>query len=215
MRSYLPPIELTEYFIPTASTSGEYRKARIKNANLPILQYIYNGNEQAPLECKISKTHGWVNVSDYGTKINKSRFRIDFNHVRQKCTSKRQSGKSLDKGNKSPSDIFRGSYFDPGMVGPGTNKDFERKLNLIEFLTIMPVCTEYHSYISQDSAKSDLTLNSFPKDTWIWALQNSNNFEIVKEKYRFNLDYEWFIDHMTNIHYDNIRTRIINQIKNV
>jgi hypothetical protein len=215
MESYLPTIKLTEYFKPTAYTSGEWRKARIKNANLPILQFLYNGDEQAPLKCKISDTPGWINVPDYGTKIEKSRFRIDFNHVRQKCTSARQSGNSLDKGYKSPSDIFRGWYFDPNRTTPNTNEDFNRKLNLVEFLTIMPVCTEHHSYISQDSAKSDLTLDNFSKDTWIWALQNPDNFENAKAKYRFNLDYHWLIDHMTNIRYENIRTRIANEIKDI
>jgi hypothetical protein len=73
----------------------------------------------------------------------------------------------------------------------------------------MPVCTEHHSYISQDSAKSDLTLKNFSKDTWIWALQSPDNFNKAKEKLRFNLDYDWFIDHMSNINYPNIRDRLV------
>jgi hypothetical protein len=207
--SYLPPITLLDYFIPTADTCGEWRKARIKNANLPVLQYMYNGDETDSLRCMISKTRGWVVIPDYGTEELKIRFRLDFNHVRQKCSTARQAGTSVDKSERGPSDIFRGWYLSPKNAQEGTFKDFERKANLIEFLTIMPVCTEHHSYISQDSAKSDLTLKNFSKDTWIWALQSPDNFNKAKEKLRFNLDYDWFIDHMSNINYPNIRDRLV------
>lgn len=209
-------VELQEYFTPTALLKGEVSKARIKNANLPFLQMMYNGDPLEPLRCLITKRKGWVDLPDFGTGESKKRFILDFNHVRQKQTSTRQAGKSLDKGNMGdPSGWWRARYLDPEHRGPNyryTYRQKERELDVFEFMTIMPITSEMHSYITQDSAKSNLTLQNFSKDTWAWCLQNKNNFNETKEflgiQYFNHVTYDWFIDHMKNIDYASIRTRL-------
>ena len=207
---YLPLFEITEYFTPTADNSSEWRKARIKNRNLPYLQFMYNGNHLEPLKCMITGQHGWINVPNFVTKHDKKRFRIDFNHVRQECTETRQAGRSKDKDYYAPSAIFRDKLFVPPLQNYklGTGVDYQRFLNIAEFLTIMPICTEYHSYISQDSAKHDITLKDFDKKTWIWALQSPDNFNKVTKLLKIVLDYDWVIDHLSNIDHDPIRERL-------
>ncbi len=207
--NYIPSFDFPFHFTPTSKSSGEWRKARIKNWNLPILQFMYNGDEKEPLKCMISGASGWKVTDDFANPgKTKTRFTIDFNHVRQKCTSTRQSGTSLDKSGVSPSDIFRGSYFSPSKTTPGYWQDQARISNVVEFLTIMPVSTEYHSYITQDSAKNDITLSNFKQTEWIWALRSKDNFNEVQKALRFKLSYDWLIDHMSDISHDPICERI-------
>lgn len=208
--------KLAEQFTPTARLSGEIRKARIKNANLPFLQYMYHGNAETPLHCLITKQHGWVHRNDYGTGVQKSRFRLDFNHIRQKCNNQRTAGTSVDK-YESPSSLFRGSYFDPAYQNGDyayQTRQKQRERDVFEFMCIMPICSEEHSFISQDSAKSDIVLTNFPKKTWAWCLQNTENFEKTKQffgiHYYKEIDYKFIIDHLSDINHKDIRYRLVN-----
>lgn len=214
--SYLnPKLNLKEYFIPTAESSGEVRKAKVKNANLPFLQMMYHGDSTKPLHCLITKRLGWESVPDFGTGKDKKRFIIDFNHVRQRQNGYCQAGVSVDKGPLGdPSGWWRSRYLDPNHRGPGYTyraRQKERELDVLELMTIMPVTSEMHSFISQDSAKSNLTLKNFDKSTWAWCLQNKTNFKKTKKFFDifwYDIEYEWFIDHMSNIDYPGIRKRI-------
>jgi hypothetical protein len=206
---------LKEQFTPTIASRGEIRKAKVKNANLPFLQFMYHGNAETPLHCLLTGQPGWVHSKDYGTGEPKTRFRLDFNHIRQRCNDKRTAGESVDKENYDPSSLFRGNYLDPCYNGRGYQdpyRQIKREEDVFEFMCIMPICNEEHSFISQDSAKSDLVLTNFPKHTWSWCLQNSNNFEDTKEflgiEYYKDVSYDFMIDHLSNINYDNIRERL-------
>ena len=190
-------------FVSTKPDSyNENRKAEIKNHNLPILQYMYMGSRDTPLACLISKTPAFINTQDFGNLgQTKRRFRIDFNHIIQRCTNLRQAGVSLDKGSYLPSSIFRNKRLDSGYV---VDKKY-----LVEFMTIMPVCTEMHSYISQDSAKHYMTLNSFDKDMWPWVLQSSKNFTQFCNDFKLgNLNYTQFIDHLSDVHHAPLQERL-------
>lgn len=204
---------LVEQFTPSSNTSGEIKKARIKNSNLPFLQFMYYGNPCTPLQCLITGRYGWVLGKDYGDQKPKKRFRIDFNHIRQKCNESRTSGVSLDKCD-TPSGLFRECYLDPNYknrVYSTKKRQRKRELDVLEFISIMPVCSEEHSFISQDSSKHDLVLTNFDKSTWAWCLKNSKNFNETKDFLgikHYDVDYDFIIDHLSHINHDNLIPRV-------
>ena len=207
---------LENFFTPTVMKSKEVNKARVKNANLPFLQFMYSGHPLKSLYCLITKNPGFANIPDFGTGEDKQRFALDFNHIRQRKVETTQAGNSVDKRQYDPSAVFRMRYLDPDHRGPNYRyiyRQRERELDVFEFMCIMPISNEMHSYITQDSAKSNITLKSFPKETWAWCLQNEENF--VKTKKVFNIEhfafvtYEWFIDHLSNIDHKGIHTRLM------
>ena len=186
-------------FTATLDTHSENRKARLKNHNTPILQYIYHGDHTTPLHCLLTGEAGWLEVPNWVTKESRTRFRLDFNHVRQQSTQQRHSGHSLDKGSCDPSHMFRSYELD----------HYLHKKHLLEFLTCMPITTEQHSYVSQDSSKHDITLKCFPKDTWPWALQNAANWKAVMNRYSIKgITYTQWIDHLCNINYPGLHNRL-------
>jgi hypothetical protein len=205
--------ELKEKFSQTSEGSKEIRKAVIKNANLPFLQLMYNGNPEDPLRCLVTGLHGWDHGTEYGTGIDKTRFRLDFDHIRQECNENRTAGISLDK-YVTPSSLFRDNYLNPAY----RNRDYgyewrqrQRELDVFEFTCIMPLCIEAHSFKTQDSAKNNIVLTDFNKKTWAWCLQNEKNFEKTKEFFGikfYNVTYDFMIDHLSNIHHDGIRDRL-------
>lgn len=196
--AYEPDIKLQYYFTPTKNTKNERSKARIKNYNLPILQYMYNGDELDPLKCLISGSSGWVDYPCIVSKLPKTRFNIDFNHIRQEQTLNRSPGKSKDKKQKAPSSIFRGWKLD------------SHPRYLLEFMTIIPISREFHSYISQDSQVGSVVLTNYHKDIWPWFLKTASNFNKVCSRYSLDIKYKWFIDHLSDISYPSIHTRIKN-----
>lgn len=197
-----PNLPLVHFFTPTRyDKTGELGKARYKNHNLPILQFMYNGNKLEPLKCVITKKLGWVDFPCILTKEPKSRFDIDFNHIRQKQQGKAVAGNSLDKNGCDPSAVFRSKRLD------------EHPMLLLEFMAIMPISQEYHRYVTQDSALGHVTLKNFPKKYWPWVLRNKTNFNRFCRKYKIhnhitNLTYEWFIDHLSNINHPPLHKRI-------
>jgi hypothetical protein len=193
-RKFVAPEGLEFYFTPTKDTPGEIRKAVLKNTNLPILQFWFNGNSKTPLKCLVLSKPAFLNFRDLVTKKDKQRFDCDFNHIRQYQDGNCYSGVSKDKGDKSPSDIFR--TYD---LSKPVNKDF-----LVEFMTTMTVCTEVHSYISQDSAKGHITLTSMKKSWWPWGLKNKKNFDKFCEKFNIDIDYDAFIDRLSDINWPDI-----------
>ena len=184
------------------NSHSENRKASIKNHNLPILQYLYMGSRDAPLACLITKTPAFIETKDFGNiDSTKVRFRLDFNHIRQKPTDKCHSGVSLDKCTRAPSAIFRETRFDDDYV---QNSEY-----LIEFMTIMPICSEMHSYISQDSAKNAITLKSFDHNEWPWVLQSEENFnQFCKDLNLPGLNYKQFIEHLSDIDQPPLQQRL-------
>ena len=179
---------------------GEDRKAQIKNHNLPILQHLYMGSRDTPLECLITKTPAFIQVPDFATGKSKTRFRLDFNHIRQKTTDHVHSGNSVDKQN-TPSAIFRETRFD--------DRASKSHRALFEFMCIIPVCTEYHSYISQDSSKHNLTLTSYNQNSWPWALRKEKNYQEFTKTYGISgIPYDQFIDHLSNIDHPPIFKRL-------
>jgi hypothetical protein len=192
-----PIIPLSRYFTPTnESLSGERRKAKNKNLNLTILQYMYNGNAIDPLRCLLSGAVGWVDYPCVVSNTPKQRFNIDFNHIRQQSTDNRIAGSSKDKGDYDPSSIFRNTAL------------IRSELDLIEFMCIIPVSQEYHRYITQDSAMGDITLTNFPVNCWPWFLKSKSNFSEFTHRFQVGIHYEWFIDHLSDIRHPGIRNRI-------
>ena len=192
-----PELALERYFTPTRfDRSSEIRKARIKNHNLSILQMMYNGDPLKPLRCVITKRKGFVDFPCLYTNVDKQRFDVDFNHIRQRQQGLCVAGDSIDKRNYDPSSIFRSVYLDKNPQA------------LIEFMTIMPVCQEYHRYITQDSALGHITLTNFQRNHWPWVLKNATNFNKFCKRYNLKLDYQWFIDHLSNIDHPGIGERL-------
>jgi hypothetical protein len=188
---------LPYYFTPTnPNLRGECRKAKRKNENLPVLQELYHGDPRHPLSCVITGEVGFSNHPDLLTKEPKQRFEIDFNHIRQRARSGRQSGDSADKWKNHPSEIWR------------TVDLANSPWDLIEFMCIMPVSKRAHHWITQDSAMGDIVLTNFDRKHWPWHLQSRQNFDHIVNKYHLGLDYDWFIDHLSNIIYRNINVRV-------
>lgn len=193
-------------FVSTKDTYGENRKARIKNHNLPILQHMYMGDKNIELKCMINGSSAFHYQNCWVRNTPITFFRIDFNHIRQRQSEGRQAGQSVDKGHAGPSELFRARWLD--------RLDYQR--DLIEFMTIMPVCTEEHSRISQSSAYGNITLLNFDKKYWPWHLQSDDNFNNFVKTWKLNsiknFTYERFIEHLSDINHPNIRKRIISGV---
>ena len=187
--AWSPPTNLKYYFTPTRlDRPDEIRKAVIKNYNLPILQYWFHGNKKTTLKCLITKTLGFIKFPDIVTGQQKQRFLLDFNHIRQKQSGNNVAGTSIDKGKYPPSDIIRGFRLD------------QKTNELIEMMTTMPIHCMYHSFISQDSQKANITLNNFKKSWWPWGLKNKKNFDKFCKEYNIsNISYHKFIKALSNI----------------
>lgn len=188
-------------FTSTKDTTSENRKAEIKNYNLPILQEIYMGDRNKPLACCISNQPAFIEHPCLVHRHNsdKLRFTIDFNHIRQEQHGRAAAGQSLDKGPMDPSGIFRGHYLDRAKyLG-----------SLIEFLTMMPVNSLIHDFITQDSQIGNITLQSFDPAHWPWHLQNKTNWDFLAYKYSFDfISYDQMIDHLSNIAHPPIANRL-------
>jgi hypothetical protein len=184
-----PNTELDYYFTPTRfDRASEIRKAEIKNHNLPILQHWFHGNKKTTLKCLITKISGFTKFPDIVTGQQKQRFILDFNHIRQKLAKITHCGISIDKGKYGPSDIIRSFRLD------------EKPCELIEMMTTMPIHCMYHSFISQDSQKANITLNNFKKSWWPWGLKNEGNFNKFCKEYSIeNLNYYKFINALSKI----------------
>jgi len=201
MSKRLPWQPLTEglkfHFTPTnLELSRECGKARYKNMNLPVLQELYHGDPLHPLTCTITGEIGFSDWPDLLTNQSKQRFEIDFNHIRQRANYGRQGGISVDKWDTDPSAIFREKSLE------------DSRPDLIEFMCVMPVCKRAHRWITQDSAKGDITLQHFKQQYWPWHLQSKRNFNSIVKKYDLGLDYEWFIDHLSTIDHPAINDRV-------
>lgn len=185
-----PDVKLKYYFTPTQPNDSESRKANIKNHNLPILQEWYNGKPYQPLKCLITKEIGFYEFADIATNQPKQRFTCDFNHIRQIQDGGCRSGVSVDKRNYDPSMIIRSVRLD----------DSSKKLDLIEMMTTMTLNKQIHGFVSQDSAKSHITLSNFQPAWWPWGLKSSTNFYKFAKKYDIaDIDYDKFIDMLDNI----------------
>jgi hypothetical protein len=189
-------------FESTKPGTAEDRKAEIKNHNLPIIQYMYMGSKDTPLCCVVSKTPAFTVTKDYGNPgQTKTRFRIEFNHIRQKTTMSKSGGISLDKDTRAPSGIFRETRFDSEWV--------EHAKFLVEFMAIMPICTEVHKHVTQDSQKKDITLENFDNNERTWVLQSAKNFKQFCDDFELgDLNYTQFIDHLSNIGHAPLHDRL-------
>ena len=196
--NWKPALPLTRYFEPTRTDkSGERAKAKYKNHNLPILQYMYHGDVLTPLHCVVSGAPGWIDFPCIITKNKKQRFNVDFNHIRQEQLGANQAGTSKDKGMYDPSHIFRSKRLN------------ENPMLLLEFMTIMPVSQEVHKYITQDSALDHITLVNFDSKYWPWILQSRSNFDQFTNSFGLtDIDYNWFIDHLSDINQPTIASRV-------
>ena len=108
-----------------------------------------------------------------------------------------QAGTSKDKGMYDPSHIFRSKRLN------------ENPILLLEFMTIMPVSQEIHKYITQDSALNHITLANFDSKYWPWILQSKSNFDQFTNSFGLTeIDYNWFIDHLSDINQPTISSRV-------
>jgi hypothetical protein len=188
-------------FISTKpDSSAENRKAHYKNYNLPILQHIYMGDPKSHLACVVNRTPAFAEFPCIVQKRPLTRFRIEFNHIRQRAAEGRQAGHSIDKNPQyGPSDLFRSRGLD----------DPKYRLDLIEFMTMMPVDADAHKWITQSSAYGDITLVDFAPEFWPWHLQSPENFRDVCERYKLEfLDYDQFIDHLSSPHHPPVHERV-------
>jgi len=188
-------------FKPTNKSSREIGRAKRKNDNLPILQMMYNGDETIPLSCLLTGSPGWVEIPCLVTEGYKTRFCIDFNHIRQHCKRTGWAGDSVDK-STTPSELLR-------------SKNLSEDLpSLFEFMTMMPVSRQYHKYISQDSAIGNITLANYPLKHWPWILREQDNYKHFIKKYNIKTEitYDWLIDHLSTITHPSIHDRLPSQL---
>jgi hypothetical protein len=194
-------------FISTKPTSsGENRKAYYKNYNLPILQHMYMGDSKQPLHCVINQTPAFTEFPCVVQKKPLMRFRIEFNHIRQRAAEGRQAGSSIDKNcSYGPSELFRSRALD----------DPKYRGDLIEFMTMMPVDADAHKWITQSSAYGDITLTDFPHRHWPWHLKTAENFSEICTSYGLEfLNYDQFIDHLSGVHHRPIQERCVTELDN-
>ncbi len=171
-------------FTPATNAPAEIKRAHIKNHNLSILNYIYFGDEDFELICSLSKTEAFVEVWSPTRQSLVLRFRLDFDHIRQ------QDKSSIDSLLKSgPSEIFRGFKLD----------DPSYKHKLLEMLCCWPISTEYHSYKSDDAKHGNIVLTDYEEKLWPWHLKSKNNFDEVCKRFKLDLDYEKFINALSDV----------------
>jgi hypothetical protein len=191
----------TNVFVSTKpQSSSENRKARYKNHNLPILRHMYMGDPDRELECMINGTSGFQEFPCIVQKRPLLRFRIEFNHIRQRAAEGRQAGASMDKNPLyAPSELWRSRELDCP----------QRQCDLVEFMTMMPVDADAHKWITQSSAYGDITLVDFPQQYWPWHLQSQSTFSQFTACYGLeSLDYQDFIDHLSSNTQPPIRERL-------
>jgi hypothetical protein len=184
-------------FEATKNTKSEQDKAKFKNLNLPVLQHMFNGDKHEPLRCLVSGHPGWSEVHILVGE-SKVQFGIEFNHIKQRMSDVHMSaGKSIDRHpSYPPSGLFR--------------KRMDT-LDIIEFMTTIPVTADSHRHITNLSYKNNITLSCFPEDKWPWVLRCEENFnEFCAEHNLTFLNYEQFIHHLNDIEAPPIRSRIIN-----
>lgn len=187
-------------FLPTKDTPGEIRKADLKNYNLPILQDLYMGDSAKMLSCTVTGQPAFYPWPCLVKGQPKQRMTLDFNHIRQRWNPDTcAAGISVDKFRYDPSGIFRGVKLDKAKY----------HLDLVEFLTIMPVNSQIHSYITQDSQSGDITLKNFDRAYWPWHLKHRDNWNTLAHRYAFDyISYDAMIDHLSDINYPTIRQRV-------
>jgi len=182
-------------FKPTCDRSGERRKAHFKNLNLAVLQHWYHGDPNSDLRCLLTNEPGWSQHQDWGTGESVLRFRLDFNHIRQqnrfllKLTKTKSPGVSVDK-TRDPSAIFRSQDLSL----------WANRMSLIEFMCCQCISSEQHKYVTQDSAKSHMSLQRFPRETWAWGLQSRENFDQFQLTYwsKTPIDYDEFVNMLSD-----------------
>lgn len=171
-------IPVDAVFQPTCDKAGEIKKAYYKNLNLPVLQHIYMGDPNRPLTCRLTGEPGWVTVPDLVTGEPKTRFRLDFNHIRQRnkfllgLTRVKSPGTSVDKV-RDPSMIIRACDLSLAV----------NRLRLMEMICCIPLTLEQHKYVTQDSSLGHISLADFPAHSWPWVLQSRANFDSVQQQY--------------------------------
>lgn len=197
-------MEPAQFVSTRPGSAGEDRKAHYKNHNLPILQHIYMGNRAQDLECVINKTPGFRPFPCIVQKKHLLRFRIEFNHIRQRAAEGRQAGASIDKNPQyGPSDLWRSRALD----------DRKYQKDLVEFMTMMPVDADAHKWITQSSAYGDITLTDFHTEHWPWHLKSRANFEEICGAYNLDfLDYDQFIEHLSSVNYPPVSERLTLEI---
>ena len=162
------------YYRPSNTNfPGEVRKANNKNWNLPILNFIYNGDPNDLIKCMISGDPGFIKRPRWNTGQEHYAFCLEFNHICQKYVYG-QTGKSVHKGNSEPSSLIRGNYL--------TNK--LECLN--ELIKCMPVSKLQHGLITNDSQYADIDLSCFPNKTWPWVIRSRENYEFFIEVFDIN-----------------------------
>lgn len=171
-------IPVDALFQPTCDKAGEIKKAYYKNLNLSVLQHIYMGDPTRQLTCLLTGEPGWVAVPDLVTGEPKMRFRLDFNHIRQRnkfllgLTRVKSPGTSVDKV-RDPSSIIRAC--DLSLTA--------NRMRLMEMICCIPLTLERHKYVTQDSSLNHISLAYYPAHSWPWVLQSRENFEAVQQQY--------------------------------
>jgi hypothetical protein len=153
----------------------ESRRARHKNENRSILNFMYMGDKKVQFTCFIS---GMPGVTRRPSLIVEGEYivnmGVEFNHIVQINT------KSIHK-TRPPSDYFRSTDFT------------KRKDILVEFMRTITLTPEEHAYITNNSKQIDIDLNTFKKvsqyihgDEYTgipWVLRNEENFNTFCEEY--------------------------------
>lgn len=198
-------------FLSTKDTCSERSKADIKNQNYPILCEMYMGSADMDLKCIITGREAFASIKCPIRGNDFEVFQIEFDHIRKKQNTETTCpGHSIDKSRRSsgrlrsPSALFRENRL----------TDRYNAIILYEFMAMMPLSTSAHKALSSSSCYSDITLKDFDKcygkSARPWVIRNAKNFNKFRKKYTQlgNINYSWFIEHLSNIKNDPISDRL-------
>jgi len=143
---------------------GEVKKAQIKNWNLPILNFIYNGDPNEPIKCMVLGELGFVKRKRRNIDQEHWAFVLEFNHICQKFIYG-TTGKSIHKDNGEPSDLIRRYYLT------------DKWEYLDELLKCIPLSRREHDFITNDSQYGDIDLSCFEIEEWPWVIRCRENYE--------------------------------------
>lgn len=179
------------YFVPTKDNAAERYKASIKNHNYPILAHMYHGSKKADLSCLMSGAPSFLPYKCLTRQKDQLQFNIEFNHIRQEMFEGKKTcpGNSKDKLSHSPSHLIRTKRLD------------QNTQVLVEFMTMIPVSLVEHKRITVASYYGNITLKDYTRAQWPWILRRRRNFDNFCQKYELKIQYDEFIEFLSDIEY--------------
>jgi len=171
-----------EYLDKYGLSKSQYLREQALKHNLPMLRYMYTGDEEKDLRCMWSG-EGLESIILINYKTNDKLvkpFIGDLHHMLVK------DGGSVKKSGQEPSVIIsKGSVY---------NKQTK---TIAELMRCIPITATAHRQIHQ--INRNLDLDNYPENVRPWVIRSRENFETFKTKYNYpRLDYDRLIKGLYN-----------------